>query len=171
MAQLTTKNLEARIKRLWYYNAAALQIQKRNRGTPDVDAAAADVTRHVLRDPGVSGRLRARDARELTVGDADHDLDAASGERAQHARVGVEELHLADPVGPHQVHHHARRRAVRGYGAPVHPDRCVGWPPDAEGDQDDGCEQRGGSSGHFGAFRIRDLWRIGRCVLGSKLDL
>jgi hypothetical protein len=118
-------------------------------GSPDVDAAAADVTGHVLRDPVVCSRLRPRDACELVVGNADHDLDAAAGERAQDSRVGVEELHLADPIRAHQVHHHARRRAVVGHGTPVHPDRRLGPPRDgAEGRDEEGTQQRGATGGH-----------------------
>ena len=132
-------------------------------GSPDVHAAATDVPRHVLRDPGVGGPLRPRNACELAVGDADHDLYAAAGERAQHTRVGVEELDLADPVRVHQVHHHARRRAVGRDGAPVHPDRRVGPPRGAEGPQEDGGKQRGGSGGHCRGPQSAIFGGLGDC--------
>ncbi|BAT14581.1 Os11g0577866, partial [Oryza sativa Japonica Group] len=88
---------------------------------PDVDAAVEAVPRDVLLHP-LPGAAVVADGGEHVVGDGDHRLDAGAGEPRHGRRVGVEDLHLLEPVVLEQPRHHLGRQPVRRHCAPVHPE-------------------------------------------------
>jgi len=89
---------------------------------PDVDAVI-EVAGDVRVDP-LLGRLHVGGHRQQhVVGDADHHLQPALLEGVHGALLGVEQLHLLEPVVLEHPHHRVRRERVARLRAPVRPYR------------------------------------------------
>lgn len=81
------------------------------------------MSRDVLGHPFLSGLQARGEGGEHVVRDPDHDLDPSPPKRPQRIEVGVEELHLLEPVLPQHPHHYIWVQRVGRLGPPVRTNR------------------------------------------------